>query len=131
MDHYKASYQPCQPSSQPKMFNSESRQEGGHFDQLQREFLDSAQSKFSHIYFVVRKHMRGGGVKKRSKLICVSDTAESQQLAQMEILNKAQLRQMEDLEQKLEDSRRNMRYLEHQFAIVKGMLRKRCIFSHT
>uniref|UniRef100_A0A3B3ZU26 Centrosomal protein 152 n=1 Tax=Periophthalmus magnuspinnatus TaxID=409849 RepID=A0A3B3ZU26_9GOBI len=42
-----------------------------------------------------------------------------EQLAQLRVLHKAQQRQIEDLEQKLEDSRRNMRYLEHQFAIVK------------
>lgn len=54
-------------------------------------------------------------------LCCVSETVNGEQLAQLQILNKAQQRQIEDLEQKLEDSRRNMRYLEHQFAIVKGM----------
>ncbi|CAL8325651.1 unnamed protein product [Gadus morhua 'NCC'] len=60
------------------------------FEHLQREYLDTAQN-----------------------------TAEGQQLAQLQILHKAQQRQVEDLERKLEDSRRNMRYLEHQFAIVK------------
>lgn len=49
-------------------------------------------------------------------------TVDAQEYAQLKILNKAQLRQIEDLEQKLEDSRRKMRYLEHQFAIVKGKL---------
>nr|XP_046208214.1 centrosomal protein of 152 kDa isoform X2 [Oncorhynchus gorbuscha] len=91
-DRYKANYNPYQPAIQPKMFNSEVPQQqlDDHYDQLQRDFLDSAQS-----------------------------TADTQQLAQLQILNKAQLRQIEDLEQKLEDSRRNMRYLEHQFAIVR------------
>ncbi|XP_041705638.2 centrosomal protein of 152 kDa isoform X2 [Coregonus clupeaformis] len=91
-DHYKASYNPYQPASQTKMFNSEVPHQhlDDHYDQLQRDFLDSAQS-----------------------------TADAQQLAQLQILNKAHLRQIEDLEQKLEDSRRNMRYLEHQFAIVR------------
>uniref|UniRef100_UPI0037E7B76E centrosomal protein of 152 kDa n=1 Tax=Semicossyphus pulcher TaxID=241346 RepID=UPI0037E7B76E len=59
-------------------------------DHLQREFLDSTQQ-----------------------------TADREQLAQLQILHKAQQRQVEDLERKLEDSRRNMRYLEHQFAIAK------------
>lgn len=54
------------------------------------------------------------------KFCVVSETADREQLAQLQILNKAQQRQIEDLEQKLEDSRRNMRYVEHQFAIVKG-----------
>uniref|UniRef100_A0A8C7VAZ7 Centrosomal protein 152 n=1 Tax=Oncorhynchus mykiss TaxID=8022 RepID=A0A8C7VAZ7_ONCMY len=91
-DRYKANYNPYQPAIQPKMFNSEvpHQQLDDHYDQLQRDFLDSAQS-----------------------------TTDTQQLAQLQILNKAQLRQIEDLEQKLEDSRRNMRYLEHQFAIVR------------
>lgn len=50
-----------------------------------------------------------------------SETADREQLAQLQILHKAQQRQIEDLERKLEDSRRNMRFVEHQLAIVKGM----------
>ncbi|XP_029910423.1 centrosomal protein of 152 kDa isoform X2 [Myripristis murdjan] len=90
VDQYKASYNPHQPACQPPMFNSQDAHQECHFDHLQREFLDSAQN-----------------------------TAEREQLAQLQILNKAQQRQIEELERKLEDSRRNMRYLEHQFAIVK------------
>ncbi|XP_077372294.1 centrosomal protein of 152 kDa isoform X2 [Festucalex cinctus] len=60
------------------------------FNQLQREFLDSTQQ-----------------------------TAEKAQLAQLQILNKAHQRQIEDLEQKLEDSKRSLRYLEHQLVIAK------------
>lgn len=59
-------------------------------------------------------------------LCCVSETADREQLAQLQILNKAQQRQIEDLERKMEDSRRNMRYLEHQLAIVKGMFHNKC-----
>ncbi|XP_056273279.1 centrosomal protein of 152 kDa isoform X3 [Pseudoliparis swirei] len=47
------------------------------------------------------------------------ETPDKEQLAQLQILHKAQQRQIEDLERKLEDSRRNMRYSEHQFAIAK------------
>lgn len=50
-----------------------------------------------------------------------SETADREQLAQLQILHKAQQRQIEELERKLEDSRRNMRFMEHQFAIVKGL----------
>lgn len=50
----------------------------------------------------------------------VSETADREQLAQLQILNKAKQRQLEDLERKLEDCRRNMRYVEHQLAIAKG-----------
>ncbi|XDV52723.1 hypothetical protein PO909_021400 [Leuciscus waleckii] len=88
--HYKASYHPHQPPNQPKMFNPQVSSQNGHFDQLQRDFLHSAQN-----------------------------TSEGQQLSQLQILNRAQSRQIEELEQKLEDCRRRMRYLEHQFAIVK------------
>lgn len=56
-------------------------------------------------------------------LCCVLETADREHLAQLQIIHKAQQRQIEDLERKLEDSRRNLRYVEHQFAIVKGMLR--------
>lgn len=59
-------------------------------------------------------------------LCCISETADREQLAQLQILNKAQQRQIEDLERKMEDSRRNMRYLEHQFAIVKGIFHSFC-----
>ncbi|XP_028264375.1 centrosomal protein of 152 kDa isoform X2 [Parambassis ranga] len=90
INHYKASYNPHHAPHQPKMFNSQANQQEGQFDHLQREFLDSAQQN-----------------------------ADKEQIAQLQILNKAQQRQIEDLERKLEDSRRNMRYLEHQFAIVK------------
>uniref|UniRef100_A0A3B4VJJ9 Centrosomal protein 152 n=1 Tax=Seriola dumerili TaxID=41447 RepID=A0A3B4VJJ9_SERDU len=90
VNQYKASYNPHHPAHQPKMFNSQATHQGGQFDHLQREFLDSTQQ-----------------------------TADREQLAQLQILNQAHQRQIEDLERKLEDSRRNMRYLEHQFAIVK------------
>ncbi|TRY89273.1 hypothetical protein DNTS_014786 [Danionella cerebrum] len=89
-EHYKATYHPHQPQNEPKMFNPSVTSQNGHFDQLQRDFLDSVQN-----------------------------TADGQQLAQLQILNRAQSRQIEELEQKLEDCRRRMRYLEHQFTIVK------------
>uniref|UniRef100_A0A3B4Z0V9 Centrosomal protein 152 n=1 Tax=Stegastes partitus TaxID=144197 RepID=A0A3B4Z0V9_9TELE len=90
INQYKTSYNPHHPAHQPQMFNSQATQQESQFDHLQREFLDSTQQN-----------------------------ADREQLAQLQILNKAQQRQIEDLERKLEDSRRNMRYLEHQFAIVK------------
>ncbi|XP_076589326.1 centrosomal protein of 152 kDa isoform X2 [Chaetodon auriga] len=90
VDQYKASYNPHHPAHQPKLFNSQAAHHEGQLEHLQREFLDSTQQ-----------------------------TADREQLAQLQILNKAQQRQIEDLERKLEDSRRNMRYIEHQFAIAK------------
>ncbi|XP_029009041.1 centrosomal protein of 152 kDa isoform X2 [Betta splendens] len=90
VNHFKVSYSPHHPAHQVQMFNSQTAQQKGQFDQLQREFLDSTQQ-----------------------------TADREQLAQLQILNKAYQRQIQDLEQKLEDSRRKMRYVEHQFAIIK------------
>ncbi|KAJ8343579.1 hypothetical protein SKAU_G00309080 [Synaphobranchus kaupii] len=76
--------------SQPRMFNPEVPRQGGRFEQLQRQFLDAGQ-----------------------------DSADHQQVAQLQVLNKALSRQVEELEEKLEDSKRKMRYLDHQFAIIK------------
>ncbi|CAG05543.1 unnamed protein product [Tetraodon nigroviridis] len=90
VDQYKATYNPHHHTHQPPMFNVQAARQDGPLDQLQREFLDSTQQ-----------------------------TADREQLAQLQILNKAQQRQIEDLERKLEDSRRKMRYVEHQLAIVK------------
>lgn len=45
VDCYKASYQPHKPARQPNMFIVQSSHQNGHFDQLQRDFLDSSPSK--------------------------------------------------------------------------------------
>uniref|UniRef100_A0A3B3XFU7 CEP152 CEP63 binding coiled coil domain-containing protein n=1 Tax=Poecilia mexicana TaxID=48701 RepID=A0A3B3XFU7_9TELE len=89
-NQFKVNFNPQHPAHQPKLLNPHSAQQKDQFEQLQREFLDSTQQ-----------------------------TADKEQVAQLQVLNKAQQRQIEDLERKLEDSRRNMRYIEHQFAIVK------------
>ncbi|XP_026872929.2 centrosomal protein of 152 kDa [Electrophorus electricus] len=90
VDTYKVSYHPHKPPSAPKMFSTQASHQNGHFNQLQRDFLDSSPS-----------------------------AVDAQECAQVKILNKAQSRQIEELEQKLEDNRRKMRYLDHQFAIVR------------
>ncbi|XP_029697568.1 centrosomal protein of 152 kDa isoform X4 [Takifugu rubripes] len=90
LDPYKATYNPHRHVRQPPMFNVQATRQDAQLEQLQREFLESTQQ-----------------------------TAAGEQLAQLQILNKAHQRQIEDLERKLEDSRRNMRYVEHQHAIVK------------
>lgn len=87
---YKANYNPHKPACPPQTHNVQSPGQDESFEHLQREYLDTAHN-----------------------------TVEGQQLAQLQILHKAQQRQIEDLESKLEDSRRNMRYIEHQFAITK------------
>ncbi|KAM4734564.1 centrosomal protein of 152 kDa isoform 2-T4 [Anableps anableps] len=89
-NQYKVNYNPQHPAHLPKMLNPHTAQQKDQFEQLQREFLDSTQQ-----------------------------TADKEQVAQLQVLNKALQRQIEDLERKLEDSRRNMRYIEHQFAIVR------------
>ncbi|XP_054633053.1 centrosomal protein of 152 kDa isoform X2 [Dunckerocampus dactyliophorus] len=73
-----------------QMFSSPATHQDHPFDHLQRELLDSTQQ-----------------------------TADKEQLAQLQILKKAQHRQIEGMEQKLEDSKRHVRSLEHQLAIVK------------
>ncbi|XP_049578853.1 centrosomal protein of 152 kDa isoform X8 [Syngnathus scovelli] len=73
-----------------QMLSSQATHQERPFDQLQREFLDSTQQ-----------------------------TAEKEQITQLQIFNVALKRQNEDLEQKFEDSKRNTRYLEHQLAIAK------------
>ncbi|XP_061677778.1 centrosomal protein of 152 kDa isoform X2 [Syngnathoides biaculeatus] len=88
VEDYTARYNPHVPPRQ--MLNSQTTDQDGPFDQLQRVFLDSTQQ-----------------------------TAEKEQLAQLQILNKAHQRQIEDLEKKLEDSKRKSRYLEHQLAVLK------------
>ncbi|KAK5619456.1 hypothetical protein CRENBAI_013841 [Crenichthys baileyi] len=89
-NQFKVNYNPQLAAHLPKMLHPDSAQQKDQFDQLQREFFDSTQQ-----------------------------TADREQVAQLQVLNKAQQRQIDDLERKLEDSRRNMRYIEHQFAIVK------------
>ncbi|KAF7224204.1 transcript variant X2 [Nothobranchius furzeri] len=88
-NQHQVRYKPHHAVHQPKVFHSQAAQQD-QFGLLQREFLDSTQQN-----------------------------ADRERSTQLQILNKAQQRQIEDLERKLEDSRRNMRYLEHQFAIVK------------
>ncbi|XP_028304471.1 centrosomal protein of 152 kDa isoform X3 [Gouania willdenowi] len=83
-------YQASYNPHQPKMFRPQDTQQPGHIDHLQRALVDSK-----------------------------PQNAEKMHLAQLQILNKAQQQQIKDLERKLEDSRRNMRYIDHQFAIVK------------
>ncbi|XP_078804759.1 centrosomal protein of 152 kDa isoform X6 [Oryzias latipes] len=90
LNQYKVGYNPQHPAHLPKMLNSQSAQQEGPYDQLQRQLLDKTQQN-----------------------------ADQEQISQLQILNKAQQRQIEDMERKLEDSRRSLRYLEHQFAIVK------------
>ncbi|KAJ8393114.1 hypothetical protein AAFF_G00067970 [Aldrovandia affinis] len=83
-------YQARYNPHQPRMFSSEVPCQDGRFEQLQRQFLDAGQNSTDH-----------------------------QQVAQLQILNQAQNRQREELEQRLEDGKRKIRYLEHQFNIVK------------
>uniref|UniRef100_A0A4W3K0L8 CEP152 CEP63 binding coiled coil domain-containing protein n=1 Tax=Callorhinchus milii TaxID=7868 RepID=A0A4W3K0L8_CALMI len=49
-----------------------------------------------------------------------SGSAEAHQFAQLQILYNARGRQLDELQQKLEERARDIRYLNHQLAIVKG-----------
>lgn len=52
VNQYKVSYNPHHPAHQPKMFNSQAIQQEGHFDHLQREFLDSTKRESYGLYLV-------------------------------------------------------------------------------
>ncbi|KAM4675940.1 centrosomal protein of 152 kDa [Discoglossus pictus] len=70
--------------------NQEPMKRDGDFDDLQREFLNAGESSANNMKFV-----------------------------QLQVLYKARGRQIEELNEKLEESERQIRYLNHQLAIVK------------
>ncbi|XP_058851106.1 centrosomal protein of 152 kDa isoform X2 [Acipenser ruthenus] len=90
MDGYKVNYNRYLPAAQPKTFNAEENNKDAKCEQMQIEFLNPG-----------------------------TNSTESQQIAQFQVLYKARGRQLEELQQKLEDCSRDMRYLNHQLAIAK------------
>ncbi|XP_041075313.1 centrosomal protein of 152 kDa-like isoform X2 [Polyodon spathula] len=90
MDGYKVNYNRYLPAVQPEIFNAEVNNKDAKFEQMQIEFLNPG-----------------------------TNSAETQQIAQFQVLYKARGRQLEELQQKLEDCGRDMRYLNHQLAIAK------------
>ncbi|XP_028926690.2 centrosomal protein of 152 kDa isoform X2 [Ornithorhynchus anatinus] len=89
---YKVSYRPYSAPTQhdgPLTQDKEARKKG-IFEELQQEFL---------------------GLTEQS--------AENMQVLQLQVLNKAKGRQLEELGEKLEESGRQVRYLNHQLAMVR------------
>ncbi|XP_075431759.1 centrosomal protein of 152 kDa isoform X2 [Ascaphus truei] len=72
------------------LVNQDTAKRGDHFDEMQREFLDTGES-----------------------------SSNSMQFVQLQVLYKARGRQLDGLNDKFEDSGRQIRYLNHQLAIVK------------
>ncbi|XP_041083033.1 centrosomal protein of 152 kDa-like [Polyodon spathula] len=90
MDDYKVNYNRHLPAVQPKTFNAKVNNKDAKFEQMQIEFLYPG-----------------------------TNSTETQRIAQFQVLYKARGRQLEELQQKLEDCGRHMRYLNHQLAIAK------------
>lgn len=58
--------------------------------------------------------------------MCISseliDSSDNMQILQLQVLNKAKERQLEELNKQLEERSQQIRYLSHQLAMVKGKL---------
>lgn len=52
----------------------------------------------------------------------MTDSPENMQILQLQVLNKARERQLEELNDKLEKSAQQIRYLNHQLAMVTGKM---------
>lgn len=52
----------------------------------------------------------------------LADSSENMQILQLQVLNKARERQLEELNEKLEKSAQQIRYLNHQLSMVKGKM---------
>ncbi|XP_069046597.1 centrosomal protein of 152 kDa isoform X2 [Lepisosteus oculatus] len=87
---FKVKYNPYRPAAHPNAFGTETGSTDDQYSQLQAEFLESGQN-----------------------------STEQQKIEQLQIFDKARLRQIKNLEEQLEDYSREMRYLNHQLAIVR------------
>lgn len=50
----------------------------------------------------------------------MADASENMQILQLQVLNKAKDRQLEELNDKLEKSAQQIRYLDHQLSMTRG-----------
>ncbi|XP_063104446.1 centrosomal protein of 152 kDa isoform X3 [Cavia porcellus] len=94
LEPYKVIYKPYQPSVQ----NSPPAQEiaeSDTFEDLQQQFLGA------------------------NDILSKADCAENVQIVQLRVLNKAKERQLDNLTEKLNESERQIRYLNHQLLIIK------------
>ncbi|KAM8974640.1 centrosomal protein of 152 kDa [Pelodytes ibericus] len=84
-------YHPYQPNGVRKdLVNQDPSGRDDHFDDLQRQFLDTGESSASNMQYV-----------------------------QLQVLYKARGRQLQELNEKLEETEQQMRYLNHQLVLVK------------
>ncbi|KAM8804402.1 centrosomal protein of 152 kDa [Eudromia elegans] len=91
VESYKVTYKPYQNGIQQKVpITQEGTRRNEVFEDLQHEFLGSGEN-----------------------------SSENMQIIQLQVLNKARERQLEELNKKLEESAQQMRYLNHQLSMVK------------
>ncbi|XP_060030603.1 centrosomal protein of 152 kDa isoform X3 [Erinaceus europaeus] len=91
LEPYKVTYKPYQPSVQNNSPPAQDVAGGDTFEDLQQQFLGANET----------------------------DSAENMQIVQLQVLNKAKERQLENLVEKLNESERQVRYLNHQLLIIK------------
>ncbi|XP_060030607.1 centrosomal protein of 152 kDa isoform X7 [Erinaceus europaeus] len=90
LEPYKVTYKPYQPSVQNNSPPAQDVAGGDTFEDLQQQFLGANEN-----------------------------SAENMQIVQLQVLNKAKERQLENLVEKLNESERQVRYLNHQLLIIK------------
>ncbi|XP_062439672.1 centrosomal protein of 152 kDa [Rhea pennata] len=91
VESYKVTYKPYQNGIQQKVpMTQEGTRRNEVFEDLQHEFLGSDEN-----------------------------SSENMQIIQLQVLNKARERQLEELNEKLEESAQQIRYLNHQLSMVK------------
>ncbi|XP_008068091.2 centrosomal protein of 152 kDa [Carlito syrichta] len=91
LESYKVTYKPYKSSAQNNGSPAQEIAESDTFEGLQQQFL---------------------GVSENS--------AENMQIIQLQVLNKAKERQLDNLVEKLNESERQIRYLNHQLLMIKG-----------
>ncbi|KAM6181075.1 centrosomal protein of 152 kDa [Erethizon dorsatum] len=91
LEPYKVTYKPYQPSVQNSSSPAQEIAGSDTFEGLQQQFLGANET----------------------------DCAENVQIVQLRVLNKAKERQLDNLAEKLNESERQIRYLNHQLLIIK------------
>ncbi|XP_057580512.1 centrosomal protein of 152 kDa isoform X3 [Hippopotamus amphibius kiboko] len=91
LESYKVTYKPYQSSAQHSGLPAQDIAGSDAFEGLQQQFLGANET----------------------------DSAENMHIIQLQVLNKAKERQLENLVEKLNESERQIRYLNHQLLIIK------------
>ncbi|XP_074090835.1 centrosomal protein of 152 kDa isoform X3 [Macrotis lagotis] len=90
LDTYKVAYKPYQTSNQNVSSTQERAKRNDEFEEMQQKFLEPGENSL-----------------------------ENMQIVQLQVLNKAKERRLIDLCEKLEESERQIRYLNHQLVMLK------------